>query len=379
VSVYLYQRLLAHGGVDRASLTDALLLAQSRQVSLVEALVQRDVSIAGTIAACVAEDGEDADASWRPDSRLLLDLPPGICERYLAFPFRERAGSVEVATVTPYEDSIGLEFAEHLGRAIVLYRGSVQALLAAAGAEVDFRALSACLTQPPPEPGEAPIPLVRKSEGKEKSRERTPTSPGLGRSVAAPVQEPVIQRAPSVDPGAFPHIQMAPVSSRQPSMVPSIKPAGTARPPTWVSPAAGGETRVRESRDARELAQAVGAILPAPALVFELRNARLKLRSATGPGAYGDTTVSLVAESALSTAVEEGNYLGPWYDCAVHERFSNSFQRGALVRVERIGTPDRGLIVTMIGEFDASRAADILEIAGDAWSRILEREKLRGG
>lgn len=162
------------------------------------------------------------------------------------------------------------------------------------------------------------------------------------------------------------------IGSEARSLPPSIGPAGTARPPTWVSPGAGGEEALRDANNLQSLAHGISSILPAPALVFELRDGRLILRSASGPGAYGRKNISLVEESALSTAVEEGNYLGPWYSCSVHSEFATSFSEGTLVRVERVGSSEFGLIVAMMGGFDAGRAANILDQAATTWDRLVE-------
>lgn len=308
-----------------------------------EALVGFDPRFGQDVAECFERDGDAADLSWRPDPRLLMDLPPGICDRYLAFPFRERAGKVEVATVSPLEDATRREFELHLRRPVVLYRGSVQALLAAAGASVDLNALNFHLSQPPPAVDAAALPLVRKSTQRPPPRQRTPTSPGMGRTGSS--TSPT--RADSSDPGS-------------------------GRPPSW----RGNEASdLAASRDVQELALALSQLLPAPALVFELRQGRLNLLSASGPGAYSQELVSLVEESALSSAVDEGSYLGLWYPCPVHERFASSYARETLVRVERIGSAEAGLVVTMAGEFDVKRAALLLRHAASAWRRVSERTR----
>lgn len=340
MSQFLYQSLLRGGLLSQPLLSQALVSASRHKTSLVEELVKLDPGYAPMVAQAVREHGEPADEFWRPDSRLLMELPPGTCERLLAFPFRERAGRVEVATVSPLEDWIRREFEAHLTRGVTLFRGSIQALLAAAGAPVDLNALSRQVSPSAPAPEDAPIPLIRKSQAKDKGRERMPTARGIGAEAR--------------------------------SLPPSVGAAGTARPPTWVSPGAGGEEALREASNLQSLAHAISSILPAPALVFELRDGRLVLRSASGPGAYGRRSVSLVEESALSTAVEEGNYLGPWYSCGVHAEFATSFSEGTLVRVERIGSSEFGLIVAMMGGFDARRAANILDQAATTWERVVE-------
>lgn len=341
MSVFIFQRLRSTGLLARGLLLEALVRSTRRKSAFVEELIRIDVSSASVLAQVVARDGEPADERWRPDSRLLMDLPPGICERYLSFPYRERAGRVEIVTVSPEDTAVAVEFEQHLRRGVSLYRGSLQALLAAAGAPVDLNALSRQLHQSVPAAGDASIPLVRKSQGKERYRERTPTAPGLGREELAPPHSP--------------------------------SPVVTAHPPSWVAKGAATEERLRDAYNLQELATALGAILPAPSLIFELRGGRLTLRHASGPGSYGRPGVSLVEESALSTAVEEGSYVGPWYSCLTHDKFATSFPAGTLVRVERIGSPDVGLVVAMVSSFDAKRAATIIDQAATTWHRVVEQ------
>jgi len=347
VSIYLYHRLRESGRFSPEALLWAIARGRRERVSLTEALVVMDVSHARLLMGIVGSEGEKADTSWRPDPRLLLDLPPGICERYLAFPFRERAGAVEVATISGLDTGVQHEFEAHFKRPVALFRGNIQALLAAAGAPVDLGALTFRLSEPPPALGGEALPLVRKGAGKHRIRKRTATSPGIGTG------------------GAI--------------NLPSQNIDTTARPPTWLSPSLRGADQLAQVRDVRELCVALSAMLPAPALIFELTQGRLLLRGSSGAGAYGEESISLLDESSLCTAVEEGNYLGLWYQCAAHERFATSFCEGTLVRVDRIGGLDSALVIVMSGDFGTQRGAEILEMATDAWRRIAERIEFLSG
>lgn len=181
MSVYLFHKLSTNELIPRTSLVRALGRSLVRRTSLAESLVALDLAYAAVISQVAHESGPAADESWKPDRYLLAELPPGICEQYLAFPFRERGGNVEIATVCPADQWIKREFEQHLGRSVVLYRATLQALLAAARAPIDLSSLARFASQPPPPPEESALPLVRKAQGSGRARKRTSTSPGIGR------------------------------------------------------------------------------------------------------------------------------------------------------------------------------------------------------
>ncbi len=330
-----------------------------QRTSLCEALVALDVHLAQAISDAVADLGPAADEGWKPDRHLLMDLPPGICEHYLAFPFRERAGKVEFATICAVDDAVRLEFEAHLARPVVLFRAHLQGLLAAANAPIDLAALGKVLSEPPlPADGMA-LPLLRKNRGRSPQRQRIPTSPGMGRQAKSGQREPVIEFQPE-PPGTNPglgHIAIPTLAA--PSMnLPSV----TKRPHYGVGDLDGAE-RLEACEDVFELAAVLGQVLPAPTLIFEYAQKRLYLRITSGPGTYQDEVVSLNQDSGFRMAVEEGDYQGPFFDCSSHARYFASFPMGSPVLIRRIGAETRGLVVISSGEFEVGRARALLDIA----------------
>lgn len=336
VSVYLVKRLLAEGTLSAPILIQALEQAVYRSCSLVESLVASDVRFAYPIARCFVEDGDRADTSWRPDPRLILDLPPGLCERLLAFPFRERAGAVEVASVTPLERSVHEEFTFHLRRPVALFRGNLQALLAAAGAPVDLGSLTHSLSEPPPRVDISPIPLVRKSSKKTGQRERTRTSPGIGEEADS-----------------------SPVASSAFGDTPSFAPNSSASP----------LDQLNGARDLGELAFVLSRFLLEPFIILEIGDDRLIPRAAR-PGTVAAQPIERWEESLFSIAADQGKYMGPYAMNQVHERFSHLFADGDLVVAERIGDLESGLVVVQKVRFDGSDDHEILDRAKVAFSRF---------
>lgn len=295
-----------------------------RNTSLVEALVFSDVRHAYTIARCFMGDGEKADTSWRPDPRLLLDLPPGLCERLLAFPFRERAGAVEVATLTPLERTVSEEFTFHLRRPVALFRGNLQALLAAAGTPVDLGVLTHSLSEPPPRADASPIPLVRKSKRKVEPKRRTRTSPGIGEEGSASIYPP------------SPLDQLDAVQSKV------------------------------------ELVETLSRLLAQPFLILEIGDDHLS-PIALAPRVPLGPAIERWQESIFCIAADQGKFLGPYGGGQIHRRFSRHFAAGDLVEAERIGDINQGLVVVRKVRFDGSDEGDLLERAHHAWRRIDER------
>lgn len=344
MSLYLYQRLLAEGSLSRGSLLAAITLSVTRRASFVEALIVEDLRHARAVMDCFREDGEKADPAWRPAPRLLLDLPPGICEAYLAFPFRERAGAIEVATISPLDVQVREEFQAHLVRPVALFRASLQGLLAAAGAPVDLGALSHCLSEPPL--GEdGPLPLVRKSRNVPKSRERMRTAPGIGSDAG--------------------------------SSFPPDGPFGTEPPPpsSWNT---NPEERLGRARDPRELALSLGLLLLGPSLIFEIGGGRLHLRAMSPGGDCDDSPINVKDESCLGVAVETGHYMGPWYSSPIHDRFAHVFDETELVQIDRVGGKDSGLVVVRKVIFDGRDDGHLLARARIVWDQLKERATLFG-
>ncbi len=359
MTAFLYHRLALLGTIPRETLVRALGRSLVRHTSLCEALIALDVSLARSVSNAVADLGPAADEGWKPDRHLLMDLPPGICEHYLAFPFRERSGKVELATICAVDEAVRLEFEAHLGRPVVLYRARLQALLAAAKAPIDLDALGRFLSQPPPPPDGMALPLLRKNTGRSPQRQRVPTSPGLGRKAKSGAREPVIEFQPE-PPGTNPglgHIAI-PTLTAPPMSIPPV----TKRPRYGVGDLDGAE-RLESSQDFFELAAVLGQVLPAPTLIFEHAQGRLYLRITSGPGTYQDEVVFLHQESGFSRAAREGSYHGAFFDCAGHARYFASFPVGSPVLIRRIGAETKGLVVICSGEFEVGRARSLLDIA----------------
>ncbi len=341
MSVYLIQRLLQEGSISAPILIQALERSVVRGCSLVESLVASDVRYAHPVARCFADDGERADPSWRPDPRLILDLPPGLCESLLAFPFRERAGAVEVASVTPLERSVHEEFTFHLRRPVVLLRGNLQALLAAGGAPVDLGALDHSLSEPPPQVDASPFPLVRKSNKKTGHRERTRTSPGIGEEA-----------------------ESSPVASSRFDGVGSLVP----------SSAGSALEQINGARDLGELAFVLSRFLVEPYIIMEIVDDRLLPRVAR-PGTVTSEPIDRWEDNAFCAAADDGKFMGPYAVNPVHQRFSHLFSAGDLVVAERIGDLESGLVVVQKVRFDGSDGHDILDGARRAFGRLDARGK----
>jgi hypothetical protein len=300
------------------------MVALLRHTSLVEALVSSDVRHAYTIARCFMADGEKADTSWRPDPRLLLDLPPGLCERLLAFPFRERAGAVEVATLSPFERTVSEEFTFHLRRPVALFRGNLQALLAAAGTPVDLGVLTHSLSEPPPRVDASPIPLVRKSNRKAEPRPRTRTSPGIGDDGSASLYPP------------SPFDQVDTAASKL------------------------------------ELVQVLGRLLAQPYLIFDVGDDHLR-PLVSSPRVAPGPSIERWQENLFCTAADQGRYLGPYGGGEIQRHFLQHFAAGDLISAERIGDIHHGILVVQKVRFDGSDEGELLERARQAWLRIDER------
>ncbi len=332
MSVYLLQRLLAEGSLAAPVLIQAFERGIAGHCSMIEALVTSDVRFAYPVARCFTKDGEKADASWRPDPRLILDLPPGLCERLLAFPYRERAGAVEVASVSPLERSVHEELTFHLRRPVALFRGNLQALLAAAGAAVDLGVLTHSLSEPPPRVEASPIPLVRKSNKKPGPRPRTRTSPGIG------------------EEGSSSLLPSSPSASSDPRVE---SPLG----------------QLNQARDAAELAFLLSRFMVEPFLILEIADDRLVPRVAR-PGTVTGEVIDRWEECLFCRVADEGKYMGPYESGGIQRRFSHLFSEGDLVVAERIGHLERGLVVVQKVRFDGGDDQDVMDHAHRAWARL---------
>lgn len=357
MSIHLYRLLLRSGHVPREVLVQALQWSLLRRASLVEALLSLDLRWGLPLQRLLSSEGEPADPAWRLASALLMDLPPGLCEQTLSFPFRERAGKVEVVTVCPGDDWIRLEFEAHLRRPVLLFRGELQALLAAANSPLAPRnrkvagtsladerqaahqqslaamprsaspsslAVSAMAPATRGPLHEEPLPLVRKSRGRPRKKQRIATSPGLGiRGISLP-------------------LALAPTSL----------------------------SALNEATDLRQLCLSAASLLPAPTLCFELRAGSLTWIPGASLAAAVPLRVSLVESSAWATAVEAGSYVGDFYDSPAHAPFYHSFEVDSPVRVERIGGVDQGVLLAMSAEIDPEQASATVHALALAYQRI---------
>lgn len=328
MSVYLLKRLHEDGVLPDELLRDALALGVREGMAFIESLVVLDVTSARAVVDCFFEDGEEADSAWRPDPRLVLELPPGICERYLAFPFRERAGAIEVVTVSPLDDHVRREFTRHLGRPIALLRGNLQGLLAAAGAPVDFRALNNSLGEPVRGVSSRPLPLIRKSSG-DSVPPRTRTAPGLGAEDDVP------------------------------------------------SPRSAHE-RMLQASDARELSLSLGLLLSGPSIIFEIAGGLLHLRAMSPHEDCDESPIERTTPCSLTAAADSSRYLGPWFPSDVHDRFAHVFNRGELVRIDRVGNADSGLVVARRVRLDGGDDTELLARARRVWDQLEHRNTLYG-
>lgn len=337
MTAFLYQRLACSGLIPRDTLVRALSRCLVRQTSLCEALIGLDVVYARAISLVIARQGPTADEGWRPDPRLVTQLPPGMCEQYLTFPFRERGFDIELVTLCPSDRAVAREFEMHLGRSVVLYRARLQALLAAANAPVDLNALARFLSQPPPPDTAMALPLLRKHQKRRRRKHRVPTSPGLGSQ-----QD---QDATAEHPDADDAAASAPSSL-------------TSECDLLVK-----HERLTQAHDLSSLALTLGQVLPPPTLIFEHGRDQLRLQVTSGKGADLEQVLSLELPSALRDAHAEGEYWGPFYSSPVHSPFFSLFPRESLVFVARLGGHGRGLVVVCSGQIGVHEARGLLETA----------------
>ncbi len=181
MSVSLARRILAHGVVPRDLLHRALFESLRRATPLLQTLVEARPDLGRALDQLVRSGQHQAPEGWVPDRGLMSELPPGMCERLLAFPIREAAdGEVEVVAADAADPHVTREFVAHLGRTVIVFAAPLAQVLAAAGVRTYERSSERALVRVAAHPSqsERPIPLVRKSSGQ--PRPRVSTSPGLG-------------------------------------------------------------------------------------------------------------------------------------------------------------------------------------------------------
>jgi Type II secretion system (T2SS), protein E, N-terminal domain len=325
-------RLIHDAGMNPRLLAEAFAEAERRRCSFLEMLILRDIELAEVIAECFGSDGAAADPSWRLDSALMRELPPTMPERLLAFPFRERAGSIEVVTVTPLDPGLRVELETHLRSPLRLYRGSLQALLAAGGARVDWNAIS-LRSRPPPMGGQAPLPLVRR--GRQRERERVRTSPGLGGGKSS-------QSSPGPSDAPVPQgIEVGPNTSRADLILSASRPI--------------------------ELAQALGPGLPAPAHIGALSHSGV--RWFWGGEGLGPIEVDAGGWSELEATVQAASFRGSCPPNELPLALRPLYAEETLVRVEILGDGSSGLLV-VFPETDSSIPLRLVALARARWAEI---------
>ncbi len=166
----------------------------------------------------------------------MTKLPPGMCERLLAFPIRAGAdGEVEVVAADAADPHVTREFVAHLGSTVIVLSAPLAQVLAAAGVRIQARAPERAPVRvaSPPSQSERPIPLVRKSTTQ--SKDRVATAPGMGsKGSSESVRGGAADRAEMLEPPPSSRsLSGVPVRSAVP---PSPRPGGPA--PTRVSTAA---------------------------------------------------------------------------------------------------------------------------------------------
>jgi hypothetical protein len=330
LSAYLLHRLIRDAALSPKLVAEAFLASERLACSLLEVLLTRQVELAEVIADCFAQDGALADPGWRLDAALMRELPPGLPERWLAFPFRERAGSIEVVTVTPLDPGLKAEMAFHLKTPLRFYRGYLQGLLAAAGARVDWNAVP--ILSRPPAGASAPIPLVRRQRSR--PRERIQTSPGLGaRSAAASLL--------GEDLDAPPPREAHSDGSRADRIL------GASRPV--------------------ELAEALGPGLPEPANVFALQPHAL--RGLWGATPHAPIEWAPEVRGDLFSLFRSGSFRGQWPGSLLPESLAGLYPEDSVVRLELLGEPGRGLLV-VFPDTGSSLPLRFVALARARWSEI---------
>lgn len=206
MSVSLARRILAERLLPPEVLDRALFESLRSATPLLEVLLDARRDIAPALSDLLGARHRPAPDGWSPDRALVAALPPGMCERLLAFPIHlGRDGEVEVAAADPGDPHVVREFVSHLGRTVIVVAAPLAQIFSAAG--VRF--------QPPlldvtPIASERPIPLVRRSaprarvEGPPSSTaDYEPISPLPSRPVTAPPptpEPPPVAQVPPVSP-----------------------------------------------------------------------------------------------------------------------------------------------------------------------------------
>ena len=413
MTVELARRLIDNGGIAAVDLEAALTEVVRSGVPLLRALIERGPTIANLVERELLRSNAPSVNQVRPDPELARRLPPGLCERLLAVPLStgRRSGTIDVASVDPYDPHVALEIAFHLGVQVRVLRASYADVLSAldglhAGGtflEGVARVLGSNLPPPdvprdggapprrasyrPPSadalpvargPSEPPIPLVRKSG--ESKRTRRGTDPGMGKNALPAVEtlgedehgEPILgltrSKAPPAPPPPPPLPTKVPLPHRQAETA-ALKSLEAARTPD--------EVVERLTRALAAIARRV-VLLTVKSQGFEGKFAI----GVEGPERLRTLSIPAGTSGVVDTALGAGFYLGPIPAAAAQADLARLLALSAedeayLVPVDVSG---RATLVVALSEFDsalgATRDADRLaRAAGAALERILRERK----
>lgn len=316
MSVSLARRILAHTSIQPEAVHRALRESGRVCSSLLEALLAQAPNLRVSLEDLLGR--RPAAKSIDPDRRWVRELPPGLCERLLAFPTGLGAdGCVEVAVADPSDPHLRAELEAHLQRSVRLHGAPLEALLAAAGA----RGLAKAGTDRPvvrvstslPPASEAAIPLVRRSE--RPSKRRVSTTPGLGW------------------PG-----------STSPSRASSASGSRWAKNTVRPTPAE-VEGRLVAAASAEHVAEAIVWAGGAGTLVFAVRSERFELLGAAPSAAASELQIPRAEVTVLGLALNEGDYRGTLFECAPHQALAPWHEPGASVFVAPVFVREHPVLV----------------------------------
>lgn len=312
MSVSLVRRLLAHTSVQPEAVHRALLESGRTSGALLEALLTQAPYLRAALEG-ILRRGPVAP-TLEPDRRWVRELPPGFCERLLAFPVGETPeGEVEVAVADAADPHVRNELEAQLERPVRLRPTSLDALFAAAGVRTVAKPASerpavrvATSTLPT---NEAAIPLVRRSD--RPGKKRVSTTPGLGWSGEAPPSS----GAPT------PRVRPTPAEVEG-RLVACASVDGIAETITW----AGGPGT----------------------LVFAVRSDRFELLAAAPPAEPGSVVIPRTEITVLGLALAEGDYRGALFECGPHRAFEPWHAPGAPVFVAPVSVRDHPVLVVLL-------------------------------
>jgi hypothetical protein len=422
VSVDLARRLLAAGVVQRDEAQRALFTHMTRGVPLLRALLESGAVTPRALDDELARTELPELRTVVPVLRLLESLPAGVCKALQAMPVRLDAltGTVDVATVDPFNRHVEQEFAHLLRAPIRLIRAPLAAL------DDAFRKLEqaeegpstrerptppprasrrtpAYLTRPdldaevPQRPGvpqlrrpvsEIPIPLVR----------RSPTEAGRHSALPPAPRLPVFHGLPGAHDGAENEGRQSDGEQRDAEAVPRTT---TARPPGATHGPFSSRAPHGPFPDTGPLLDAIRASRSRDEIIDLLLNGLAMVAGRVGAfvvrkgdyhgwrcnEAMADVTtfreVRIPGElpSVLATAAATGFYLGPVPKTAAHATLLKLLGG---VAVEIAATPVRvegklAMIVLLDDLGDSmlatKRAEELGRLAGEALGRIVQRDK----